>query len=358
MKIALVTASYYPCLGGVNTHVKELADRFAKRKDDLEVEVLTTDPSGRLPSDEIVDGVRVRRFKSWAPHDSYYFSGSLRTWLMKHSNDFDVVHVHSYHTLMPLYAAQAKNKNRLVFTPHYHGTGHTLFRALLHKPYRYLGKRIFEKTDRVICVSHYEKALVLKNFGVDEEKVDVIPNGVDPEEFKGLARRKNDHLTILTVGRLEKYKGMHYLIKVLPRLDRCTELEIVGEGPYKENLIRLSKKLNVDDRVTFSQDLSRHDLLQRYADADVFCLLSEHEAYGISVAEALCARTPCIVANMSALTEWTDCKSCFGIDLPIDLDELKRLIGRVIGEKVGELKIADWNDVTSRLVLLYEEVAN
>jgi glycosyltransferase involved in cell wall biosynthesis len=95
-----------------------------------------------------------------------------------------------------------------------------------------------------------------------------------------------------------------------------------------------------------------------YASADVFVLLSKHEAYGLSVAEALCAGTPCIVANTSALTEWVNGENCFGIDYPIDLDALASLIMKVIGKKVCKPTVLDWDEVTDRLIRLYMDVVN
>jgi glycosyltransferase involved in cell wall biosynthesis len=268
------------------------------------------------------------------------------------------VHAHNYHAFPALYAAQAKGRNRLVFTPHYHGTGHTFLNSLLHIPYKALGKRILEKADRIICVSHHEKSLIARNFRIDEEKVVVIPNGVDLEEFKDLEKRKKDYRSILYVGRLEKYKGTAYLIRVMPKLGNNVVLEIVGKGSCKDSLVKLARKLGVDDRVKFFQDLSRNELLQKYADADVFVLLSKHEAYGISVAEALASRVPCIVANTSALKEWVDRKNSFGIDYPINLDELATLVNNVMGKDVGKLRIPDWNEITEKLVNLYEDLLN
>ena len=89
MKIAQVCPRYHPYIGGVETHVKEVSERLAKRGH--EVEVLTTDPRGDLPKQEIIDGVIVRRFKSWAPGEAYYFSGALKRYLTENSRSYDVV---------------------------------------------------------------------------------------------------------------------------------------------------------------------------------------------------------------------------------------------------------------------------
>jgi glycosyltransferase involved in cell wall biosynthesis len=355
MMIAQICPRYCPYMGGVETHVKEVSERLVERG--FKIEVLTTDPSGKLAREEIINGVRVKRFKSWAPGESYYFSRDFRKYLMKNSDSFDIVHTHSYHAFPSLYSAQAKSKNMLVFTPHYHGTGHTFFRKLLHIPYKFLGKKIFEKADKIVCVSNYERNLVMKRFKVEKKKVVVIPNGISLEEFRSLKKRNKDYRAILYVGRLEKYKGVQYLVEALPKISQDAILEIIGKGSYKKSLIKLARKLNIDDRVRFSQDLPRNELLQKYVDANVFVLLSEHEAYGISVAEALCAGTPCIVTKASALGEWIDDENCFGIEFPINLNELANLITYVIGKdvKVSKVsKISDWNETVEKLVRLYE----
>lgn len=355
MRIALVTGRYYPFIGGVETHVQEIANHLVKRGANLEVEVLTTDPSGKLPKNDFVNGVEVRRFKSWAPNEAYFFSRSLRKYLMENSESFDIVHAHGYHSFVPLYAAQAKSRNKLIFTPHYHGGGHTFFRSLLHKPYRLLGKKIFKEADKVICVSKCEKDLVLKHFGVDEKKIEMIPNGINLEEFQDLKKTRNKRgRTILSVGRLEKYKGVHYLIEALAKVNDNMILEVVGKGAYKESLIKLASSLGIAGRVRFFEDLPRSELLQKYADADLFALLSKHEAYGICVAEALASGTPCIVSNTSALTEWIDDQNCFGINNPANVAELVSLLDKVIGRSVEKPKLLDWDEVTDKLIKVYE----
>ncbi|WP_457550752.1 glycosyltransferase family 4 protein, partial [Archaeoglobus sp.] len=181
MRIAQVCPRFYPDIGGVETHVYEISKRLAKH---FEVEVLTTDPTGRYSKVEEIEGFMVRRYKSIALSNSYYFSFDMYRFLKKHSSDYDIVHAHNYHAFPALFAALTKNKSRLVFTPHYHGRGHSFIRDLLHKPYKILGRRIFEKADAVICVSRFERNLILKNFNVDSSKLFVIPNGVNLDEFK------------------------------------------------------------------------------------------------------------------------------------------------------------------------------
>ena len=354
MRVAQVCPRYWPYIGGVEVHVEDVSTELAKRG--FEVEVLTTYSSDDMLVEDEQKAIKIKRFKSYAPRESYHFSSELNRYLYDYSNDYDIVHAHSYHGFPAFYAARAKDKNRFVFTPHYHGSGHTLFRSLLHKPYKLFGKSIFEKADFVICVSDYEKGLVLENFEINTEKIKVIPNGVNLEEFKSLRKKKRDYRTILYVGRLEKYKGVQYILMAMSKLDHDIFFEIVGSGPYEKRLLELAQQLGIENRVKFFKNLPRPQLLQKYADADLFVLLSAHEAFGLSTAESLAARTPCILAKTSGLVEWIDNKNCFGVNFPINIDELVVLINEVIGKKLGEVNLWDWKKVVDSLTKVYESI--
>ncbi|MEM0316260.1 MAG: glycosyltransferase family 4 protein, partial [Archaeoglobaceae archaeon] len=323
--IAIVTPRFFPYIGGVETHVYEIAKRL-----NFELEVLTTDPSGKLPKLEEIDGIKVRRFKSYAPSNAYFVSPELKSFLKKHSRDYDLIHAHNFHAFPALYAALS-NPRRLVFTPHYHGHGHSFLRNFLFRFYKIYGKRVFEKADAIICVSNFEKNLVLKDFGIEEEKIRLIPNGVglDFIEKRRIGKK------ILFVGRIEKYKGLEYVVKALKFLQEF-ELEIVGKGGYKNRIIKLARDLGVLGRIRFYQDLSREELVKRYAEASVLVLPSKFEAYGLVVAEALASKTPCVVAKTSALAEWIDERNVFGIDYPPKAEELAELI-----RKASEVEVKD-----------------
>ena len=357
MKIAQVCPRFYPDIGGVETHVYEVSKRLAK---DFEVEVLTTDPSGKYPKVEEIDNITVRRFKSITPSEAYYFPLEMYKFLKERSSDYDIIHAHNYHAFPALFVVLTKSNNKLVFTPHYHGRGHSFIRDLLHKPYKIFGRKIFEKSDAVICVSNFEKELILKNFNVNSSKLFVIPNGINLEEFKDvekIKKRKDRTIkTILYVGRLEKYKGLDYVVKALKYLPENYMLEIVGKGSYKSKIVKLARNLGVINRIRFYRDLSREELIERYAKADVLVLLSKHEAYGLVVAEALACKTPCIVANTSALSEWIDNRNVFGINYPIHIEKLVNLIKEVSGVSVKGVNLPTWDVAVEKLKRIYRGV--
>ena len=351
MKILQVSPGYFPAVGGVEEHVRNISERLAREH---EVTVFATDPSGKLPKEEEINGVLVRRFKSFSPQNAYHVSFKMLGELRR--SESDIVHGHGYHAF-PLFFSRYARRKRFVVTPHYLGHGSTMFRDFLHKLYKSAGKKTLQEADKVIACSNHEKSLLTKDFKIAGNKVTVIPNGVNLEEFKKLEKKVKEHKTILCAGRLEEYKGVQHVIHALPLLDKSIRLEIVGEGSYKGKLIAMARQLGVEGRINFYPSLYGRRFLDRYANADLFLLLSKYENYAITVAEALASKTPCIVANTSALQEWVDGENCFGIDYPISIDRLARLIDEVIGRQVGEVKLWDWDEVVEETVRVYLEAA-
>ncbi|MDQ1253517.1 MAG: 1,2-diacylglycerol 3-alpha-glucosyltransferase [Euryarchaeota archaeon] len=357
MKIAQICPRYSPDIGGVETHVKEISERLVNAGH--KVEVITTDPTGRLNKQETINGVKVVRFTSFAPGNAYYLAPQILFYLR--SRKYDIIHMHSYHALPALFAALGKGQEKLVFTPHYHRSGHTPFRNLLHKPYRFLGKIIFSRADYVICVSEYEKKLVESDFKVGG-KIVKIPNGINLKEFKKIKNQEKNSTEkiLLYVGRLEEYKGIQYIIQSLPELQEF-RLKVIGKGPFESELHDIAKNLQVENKIEWLKELSREELLDCYADADIFLMLSTHEAYGITVAEALASGTPCIVAKGSALEEFVDGIHCFGLDEPNNKKSIIKLIHQAENLKnnsefiVEKLNIFDWNQITEEIENVYRK---
>ena len=357
MNILQVCPFSYGDIGGVAEHVKRVSEGLAQRHN---VTVYATDSRSEFPRCEVINGIKVERFRRYAPSDAYFFSWDMLLRLRK--ADFDVVHGHCYHAF-PSHFSRLAKRRKFVITTHFHGVGHSLFRDSLIGLLKPFGGATLRKADKIIAVSEYEKSLILLQFGFDSGRVVVIPNGVDLSEFSGLRRRNHDFKSVLYVGWLQRYKGVQYLVEVLPRLGSDVVLEIVGRGSLRPFLERRARELKVHDRVRFFENLPRRELLQKYVDADVFVLLSRYEAYSLVVAEALTAGIPCIVANTSALSEWVDNEICLGVDFPINLKDLSSKIEFALDKKVDReatkkwfsIKILDWKQVTERLEKIYSE---
>jgi len=366
MKILQVCPRYYPSIGGVEEHVRNISERLAKKYD---VSVFTTDPSEKLPKEEVVNEVKIRRFKSWAPNEAYYFSRELKKYLMKNSDSFDIVHAHSYHAFPALYAAQTKSRNMLVFTPHYLGRGQTFFRNVLHVPYKFVAKKIFERSDKVICVSRYEKNLVMNKFNLREDKVVVIPNGINTDELSRYKwRPKFPHPRITYSGRLERYqKNVDKLVQAFKILVNeygvDAQLLIIGTGPYEKRMRRLIDKLGLQNLVILKHSLSRDQYLEEIASSNVFVLPSEHECYGIVAAEAIVMGIPTVVANSTALSEFVENGLAFGIDTPVTPQRIAGTLYEVLSKPQirkncsFQDKILSWDEVVNQVEQLYLDVS-
>ncbi|HUL39869.1 MAG TPA: glycosyltransferase family 4 protein [Methanomassiliicoccales archaeon] len=361
MKILVVSKFYPPVIGGVEVTVKELCEEYVRKGQEVTAVVMT---KGDF-EDRAVNGVRVLRF----PSDRLLLGGFNRGVLsfMKETlrpEEYDIVHVHNFHILLSFQSAMmcALRDMPYVFSPHYHGKGHTVARDMLFQGYRRLGRIGLSRAQAVTCASEYEKGKLLKDFPDLREKAVVISPGITERRKSS---RERDVDSLLFVGRLMRYKGLDHAflaMKVLKERGRRVRLRVVGTGPDEPELRRLASELQLEGQVEFLGEVGEDVLTEEYALASCLLLLSSAEAYGLVVAEALASGTPCIVAKAGALTEFTLEPGCLGVDYPPKPEDVADAIMSVLDRgpslKVGPFsqKISYWPEVAARYLQLYESV--
>lgn len=360
MKIVQVTPRYHPYHGGVEEVVGEISERLSARGH--KVLVLTTDPLGRLSTREVLNGVEVRRLRSIAPGDSYYLSIGLSEAVRR--SEADVIHAHSFHALPSLTAARAKGKRRFVISPHYHGHAHSLFREGLFYIYKKTALRaIVEASERILCVSEHERTLIEKDFPKSVAKTLVVPNGVNLEELRKVGWcPRSEGLKILYVGRIEAYKNLDRLIEaigVLRERGEKVRLTIVGRGPHKPRLERLSQRLGLAELIDWREDLTKEELYREYSSSNVFVLLSTDEAFGIAAAEAMIIGIPTVLANISVLSSYVEKGFAFGVDPPFHPSAVADGILKALLEGPTDFErvrrhFLSWEEVVERLEGVYE----
>lgn len=295
---------YAPWVGGTERHVEELARGLVRRG--LELEVITTDPTGQLAELEEIDGVLVRRFPCVANDGIYCISPQLGWWLLRNAHRYSLLHAHSYHTPVALQAALASRAARipLVLSPYYHGTGHTPLRRLMHVPYRPFGRWLIRQANALTCLSGAERDLLRHHFSVRVAPT-IVPGHVDIAELRStpVPDWLPDRRAILAVNRLDAYKQTDRLIHALPYLPENFVLAIIGDGPQRRRLLDLATRTGVGSRVRLYDPLSRHGLLRWYARADVFVSLSRHETFGLALLEAAVAGAPVLASDIPAHRE-------------------------------------------------------
>ncbi len=359
IRLLLVTPSYYPHIGGLETHVKEIAERLIKS---IHVEVYTLGHNLREHIEiEEIQGVKIRRFKTTTLTDGIRLPSSEFTRDLK-AYDADIIHLQGFHSLLPYYILRTRPLHKLVITPHYHGKGHTFLRNLLFSCYKPSLKRIAISANTIISVSKYEKSLILKDFNVDEDRVIVIPNGV-PSDIFDVVRRppppdSQNSSKILSIGRLERYKNFDILVKAMRNLDGHFKLTIIGDGPERCNLLDLINRFSLGDRVFLRSKLSRKDLLDEYISSNLFVLLSYHEAFSIVVAEAQYLGLNVIVPNASALSEFVEGGYAHGLNLPLTPREVADAIMHVskLHGPLNKYIPPTWDNVAEQHIKLYRSL--
>lgn len=367
MKILMTNYTEVTSPGGVHKTIVELAGNLVKRGH--EVTVLQGNPMS-LPEREICNGFEIIRIKSNFSDHFYGFSPEIYFFLKKNFQDLnpDIVHVHGYHTLLsPLILYSIKKMNSEVpifFTPHYDPLNRSnLAGKLFGGIYNFLfGEKFFKMTDYVISISNFEANNIKKIY---DAKITVIPNGIDFINIK--KKCKDDTIKLLYAGYLLDYKGVQHIIKTVHQLVKIEKvnnvnLTIVGEGDYKNSLLKLTIRLGVENFIVWKPFLSHDKILEEMKKSDIFLLLSKSEGYGIVVAEALSMGTPVIITKRTALEEFLTEPGCFGVDCPPDPTEVADSIKNIYDcdLKVGPFtnKIKTWDKVAEAYENVYLNYLN
>jgi glycosyltransferase involved in cell wall biosynthesis len=382
VKILLVTYMESTHPGGINKVVRELAKNIAK----LGHETIVLQPNpANLPKEEIYEGFKIIRVSSLGDKYLYGLSYGIYQYLKKNLKDMnpDIIHVNGYHTLQSIeviHTIKGITPNTpLVFSPHHDIAPGTLAGKYFMNIHNFFGKRAIDKCDFITSVSQFEADSTLELLKIDPSKLQVIPNGVDifdnpdnidldfSKDVVGMNMSKDikngEKINLLYVGYLITRKGVDFILKSLDALVhglgvKNVTLTIVGEGPENNNLLQLSKDLNLDEYIVWKPFLSRDKLIQLIKNADIFMLLSRSEAYGITVAEALTLGTPCIITENTALKEFSMEPGCFVVDYPPEPQKVADSIIDVYQNDVtiGPFteKIRPWDKVSEDYERLYE----
>ena len=356
----MVSARATPFTGGIETHVDEVSRRLAASG--VAVTVLTTDTSGELPRDERMSGYRVRRWSSYPRSSDYYFSPGLAHHLAS-TRDYDLVHIQGVYSLVAPLALPAARRARIPTVLTFHTGGHSSgFRESLRPIQWRVLAPLLRPAAALVAVCEFERRLFSRILGVPESDIRLIRNGCEPLPVAPAARADQGRPLLVSVGRLERYKGHHRILRALPAiLEQAPDarLVVIGSGPYEQPLRDLAENLHVADRVSirgFGPD-ERAEMGALIADADVMCLLSEYEAHPISVMEAICAGTNALVADTSGLTEL----GTAGLVTTIPLDASpEQVAAAALAVAAAAPAVApnlpDWDDCADRLLTLYREV--
>ncbi len=390
MNRALILSWEYPPLieGGLARHVRKLAECLAELG--VDVHVLTRGGE-ESPAEDVAGGVAIHRVREpTRPRDL----GEFVAWVERMNSDmlaagvelgdrydFDVVHGHDW-----LVAAACDHLARRFASPlvtTIHATEHGRHQGWVDEhPQSYIHgveRWITNRSDRVIACSYYMREQIADIFGVEEHRVTVIPNGIDPDELQPhdapeLERLRSQFAApherlVLLVGRLVYEKGFQIALEAMPALiERVprTRFIVAGSGTHEEQLRAQAEELGLGAEGTFLGWIGDDVLHSLYRIADVCVVPSIYEPFGLVALEAMASGCPCIVADTGGLREVVPHDEVglrFRARDPDDLiDVTARVLSqpelgrRLVAEAHEHVRRFDWLDVAERTVATYDSL--
>lgn len=322
MKILMLTWEYPPrIVGGIARVVHDLSKRLIK--DGHEVTVITY-RDGNVPEYENDKGVEVYRVDNYMIHPNNFIDWIMQlnfnmiakaTEVINKEGGFDVIHAHDW---LVTYAAKSlKQSFNLPMVATIHATEAGRNSGIHDDTQRYINDTewllTYEATE-VIVNSNYMKGHVQGLFGLPFDKISVIPNGINLNNFTGIERdydfrRKfamDNEKIILYVGRLVYEKGVQHLISAMPKiLDHYhdSKLVIAGKGGMLDELKAQVDSMGLSNKVYFTGYLNQKEVQKMYKCADVAVFPSTYEPFGIVALEAMLAGIPTVVSDIGGLNE-------------------------------------------------------
>ena len=388
MRILQVYPYYYPAwnYGGVTRVVYEISKRLCEMGHD--VTVYTTDALDsksriRVKSNPtIINGVKTFYFKNLSNYLTYKHHIPLPLEMhLKIKNEvkrYDIVHLHGYHHMLNVIVHYYAKKIGVPYVLQPHGSlPRIIEKQRLKKLYDWVwGYKILKDASKVIALTKTE-AEQCKMMGVDEDKIEIIPNGIDLSEYENLPGRGefgkkyllNDEKIILYLGRIHKIKGPDLLARAFAELSKeIDNVKLVIAGPddgYLTSLKKLVADLEISDKVLFTGPLYGEEKLRAYVDADVYVLPSVYETFPVVVLEACACGVPVIVTDRCGIADIVDNK--VGYMVEYNKDQLKSAMIKVLNDEglrrrfgeEGKRLVRDqfsWDVVVAKVENIYRNV--
>ena len=374
MKICHINMFYYPTYGGVEQVMYELAKRQVKEGHEVHVFCCDSDKHKRLKvKEEIIDGVHVHRLPYWFRLSLSTFIWPSLLWKLP-KYKFDIIHTHvSGHVYVLFSGIIAKLKNtKHVHTTHCPWTD--AFRPFILKPFIFLNNILFNRlayklTDKIIAITPWEIPIIKKY--APEEKITVIPNGVDEILFKKIKNnnfKKENNIKgkmVLFFGRFNPTKGPDKLVEAFKEIlkDR-NDVTLVMVGPdegVKEKVKEMSKGY---DRIIIKDPIrDKKKIAGMYQAADVYVLPSYREGMPLTLIEAMSCGVPIIASPVNGVPfEMKEPNNGYFVSYG-DIKGLKEKILKILDNKEIAKKISlnnknkaknyTWNNIAEKYMGVY-----
>jgi glycogen(starch) synthase len=391
VRVLILSWEYPPIVeGGLARHVRKLSEALV-RDDDVEVHVLTRGGDHSEATEErhgvIVHRIKeppypkdLRQFIAWVQAMNAHLISRGRELSDEHR--FDLVHGHDW--LVAVAAKRLADRIGCPFVTTIHATEHGRHQGWVHKPpqsdIHRTERWMAHVADQVITCSHYMRGHVADIYDLDESRVAVIPNGIDPDDLQpvgdldALRARfaRPDEKLVLLVGRLVYEKGFQLALEALGGRDGVIDrvggvrFLVAGSGTHEAQLKAQADDLGLTSHGTFLGWIGDDVLHSLYRIADLTVVPSIYEPFGLVALEAMASGCPCLVADTGGLREVVP-NGRVGLRFTAsDSKSLARMLERVltddalrdqlVTEASEHILAFDWGDVAKQTAATYESL--
>ncbi len=301
MKIVMHCLYFPPEIGGLESHVFHLCKGLVEAGS--EVSIVSSLSQEGLPEKEIVQGIAV--YRTWLPGRNSlgwatHALGSIQT-LTQVARGADIVHSQSFQSVIPGYIAKQINEVPMVTSWH---TSHFLKKAT-QPLWRAIFRQFLQCADHNFAAS-IEIAEVAQGLA-PQLTVEPVSNGVDTEMFhpKSSETKKEGAVTLIVPRRLYEKNGVEFFIRAMPLITQAVNARaiIVGDGPERIKLERLSLTLGMESHIDFLGSKSHEEMPRLFNSADLAVFPSLMEATSVAALEAMACGVPVAASRVGGLPE-------------------------------------------------------
>lgn len=302
MRILMVNKYYPPHVGGIEFHVRDLAEALVQAGHQVRVLVCNNEKTYK---EEIINGVEVvrlpRDFEKASTPVSFYFSKTLA----RFADEADIVHFHfpyPFGEFEWLQTAAFKQKSKPYVVTYHTDIVRQKVALALYRPFlnRFLDDAscIMASSPQVIEYSEFLAPRAEKckqvNFGLPVGHI--AHNETAAARAQELRAQLQNKKIVLFVGRLVYYKGVEVLVDAMPHTAPDTQFVVIGRGPLHDSMQAKARELGCAERLHIIDFAEDDELIAWYHAADVLALPSVYpsEAFGLVQIEAHAAHTPAV----------------------------------------------------------------
>ncbi|OKY77386.1 MAG: Glycosyltransferase, AglL family [Candidatus Methanohalarchaeum thermophilum] len=369
MKILQTPIRFYPYTGGVENHVYDLSKKLIQLGNDVSV-ICSREPRD-LKKKEEIDGIKVNRLRYYGKIANTNITPSLPLKLLK--ENFDLIHTHlptPWNANWSSIISRLKNKP-LVLTYHNDIVGEGINDYIAKYYNKTFLKTLLSNSDKIIITqpSYLNYSPYLKPF---EDKVEVIPNGVDVNRFTPKYGEGEGIFFLGVLDEYHRYKGLDVLLKAFKKVSSKidTELIIGGSGELLKEYKDLAKELNIENKVNFVGYIPERDLPRYYRKSNLFVLpsiSSEQEGFGMVLLEAMASGLPVITTDVAGVSDEIKNNVYGKVIQPNNIEKLAKAITSILRNKEKKRKMGkrgrklveerfNWKKIAKKTNELYKEV--